>query len=144
MASEGNQARDGDGATPIDLATTYVHLGLGATVEVLRDFSWNEDALRTYEDRHAGDGDDGRLVMIGSNDSDWTTWECHPAGDELVVLLSGSATLVQERDDAVQRIELRAGDAVVNPRGVWHTLDVHEPTRSLYVTPGRGTEHRPR
>ena len=82
--------------------------------------------------------------MVGSNDADWTSWERHPAGSEVVVLLAGRATLVQDDDGTEHRIELRAGDAVMNPRGVWHTLDVHAPCRSLYITPGRGTEHRPR
>jgi hypothetical protein len=41
-------------------------------------------------------------------------------------------------------VELRAGLAVVNPRGAWHTVDVHEPGLALFITPGRGTEHRPR
>jgi hypothetical protein len=39
---------------------------------------------------------------------------------------------------------LQPGEAMVNPRGVWHTADVHEPGKGLFVTPGRGTEHRPR
>ena len=33
---------------------------------------------------------------------------------------------------------------LINPRGVWHTADVHEPGEGLFVTPGLGTEHRPR
>ena len=37
-----------------------------------------------------------------------------------------------------------AGDVIVNPAGVWHTADVHEPGAILTVTPGRGTENRPR
>jgi hypothetical protein len=41
-------------------------------------------------------------------------------------------------------VELRPGEAVVNPRNVWHTATVHEPGDALFVTPGRGTEHRPR
>ena len=37
-----------------------------------------------------------------------------------------------------------AGLGVVNPAGVWHTADVHEPGDILSITPGRGTEHKPR
>lgn len=40
--------------------------------------------------------------------------------------------------------QLHAGQAAINPRGVWHTADVHEPGSALFITPGRGTEHRPR
>jgi len=47
------------------------------------------------------------------------------------------------RDDGVS-VELRAGEAMVNPSGVWHTADTHEPTWFLTITPGVGTEHKPR
>jgi hypothetical protein len=32
---------------------------------------------------------------------------------------------------------------MINPPNVWHTARVHEPGRALFITPGRGTEHRP-
>ena len=82
--------------------------------------------------------------MIGTGESSWTTWERHPAGEELVVVLDGRMTLVQEIDAGQRRIDLRAGEGAINPRNVWHTSDIDEPCRTLFVTPGRGTEHRPR
>lgn len=127
-----------------DLDKTYVHLGLGATAEPLTDFRWDGEYLEQYEAAHADDGDDGRLVMIGDTKETWTVWERHPAGEEVVVLLSGRVTLIQEIDGEERRSEMRAGQAIVNPTGAWHTCDVHEPGRALYITPGRGTEHRPR
>jgi uncharacterized cupin superfamily protein len=87
---------------------------------------------------------EGRLVMIGPEEATWTSRERHLAGDEVVVALSGYQTLIQEVDGKQHRIELRAGQAVINPRRVWHTADVHEPGSALFITPGRGTEHRPR
>jgi len=131
-----------DGA--FDLSTTYVHLGLGATVIPLPGFGWDEESLERYTTEHGSDGDEGRLVVLSESRSDWTVWECHPNGDELVVLLDGSATVVQEADPGPRRVRLCPGDAVVNPRGVWHTADIHEPCRFLYVTSGRGTMHRDR
>jgi uncharacterized cupin superfamily protein len=127
-----------------DLTRTYVHLGLGATATELPDFQWDDEALASYERAHAADGDDGRLVVLSDSRRDWTMWECHPAGDELVVVVDGRSTLIQVREGAVVRIPMGPGQAAVNPRGVWHTADVHEPGRTLYVTPGRGTMHRPR
>jgi mannose-6-phosphate isomerase-like protein (cupin superfamily) len=127
-----------------DLARVYVHLGLGARAATLPDFTWSPEYLARYEADHAADGDDGRLVMIGPEAETWTSWERHPAGDEVVVLLSGHQTLIQDVDGEERRIELRPGQAVINPRGVWHTADVHEPGSALFITPGRGTEHRPR
>jgi len=127
-----------------DLDCTYLHLGLGATAEPLPEFRWDRDYLDRYVAEHAGDGDEGRLVMISRQEQTWTSWERHPAGDEVVVMLSGHTTLVQDVDGRETRIELRAGQAAINPRGVWHTADVHEPGPALFITPGRGTEHRPR
>lgn len=128
----------------IDLDHTYIHLGLGATAVPLPGFRWDQDYLERYETDHNADGDDGRLVMIGANQVTWTYWERHPAGDEVVLVLSGHTTVVQELSGREERIELRAGQAAINPRGVWHTADVHEAGKALYITPGRGTEHRPR
>jgi quercetin dioxygenase-like cupin family protein len=131
-------------AVSFDLSQVYVHLGLGARAETLPDFTWSEEYLRRYEADHEADGDEGRLVMIGPEEATWTSWERHPAGDEVVVALSGHQTLIQDLDGKQHRIELRAGQAVINPRGIWHTADVHEPGSVLFITPGRGTEHRPR
>jgi uncharacterized cupin superfamily protein len=127
-----------------DLSTTHVHLGLGSRVVAIPDFEWTADFLAKYTADHAADGDEGRLVMVGTGDSSWTSWERHPAGEELVVLLDGRMTLIQEIDGAERRVDLRAGEAAINPRNVWHTSDIDEPCRTLFVTPGRGTEHRPR
>jgi quercetin dioxygenase-like cupin family protein len=137
-------ADDTSGSGGFDLSSTYVHLGLGATTTPLPDFSWDAEAMERYEAAHRGDGDEGRLVLIGFSSNDWTVWERHPAGEELVVLLTGDATLIQQIDGTERRARLGPGSAVVNPRGVWHTADIHAPCRFLYVTPGRGTEHRPR
>lgn len=96
-----------------------------------------------YEDEHAADGDDGRLVAMSPQDRSWTSWERHPAGEEVVVLLSGRVDLVQDTDGEENVVELRPGFAAINPAGVWHRSVVHEPGQALFITPGRGTEHRP-
>lgn len=128
----------------LDLSQIYVHLGLGGRAETLPDFEWTEEFLQRYEAEHAADGDDGRLVIIGPQEATWSSWERHPAGDELVVMLSGRSDLIQDIDGEQRRIQLEAGQAAINPRGIWHTADVHEPGMALFITPGRGTEHRPR
>jgi uncharacterized cupin superfamily protein len=134
----------GPPAEAFDLATTHVHLGLGSRATLLPDFQWTADHLTAYEERFAADGDEGRLVMLGPTTASWTTWERHPAGEELVVLLSGRTDLIQRLDGGERRIALRPGQAVLNPAGMWHTADVHEPGQALFITPGRGTEHEPR
>ncbi len=127
-----------------NLATTYVHLGLGARARQLPDFEWSAEYLATYEADTASDGPEGRLVMISSSDDSWSSWERHPHGEELVVLLSGRATVIQQINDAEERVDLTAGHALINPAGVWHTADVYEPSTFLFITPGLATEHTPR
>lgn len=125
-----------------DLSHTYVHLGLGATAVPLPDFRWDDEYLEQYLADHATDGDEGRLVIVSGSESPWTFWERHPAGDEVAVLLSGCLTFIQEGGE--HRIKLRPGQAAITPRGTWHTADVEEASTLLFITPGRGTEHRPR
>jgi quercetin dioxygenase-like cupin family protein len=127
-----------------DLSKTHVHLGLGSRAIAIPDFEWSPEFLARYNAEHGVDGPEGRLVMMGSGDSSWTSWERHPAGEELVVVVEGRLTLIQEIDGAERRIEMAAGEAAINPRNVWHTADIHEPCRTLFVTPGTGTEHRRR
>jgi mannose-6-phosphate isomerase-like protein (cupin superfamily) len=125
-----------------DLSRTFIHLGLGARAIPLPDFEWSPGYLARYEDEHAADGDDGRLVTMSMQDRTWTSWERHPAGEEVVVLLSGRVDLVQDRAGQEKVVELRPGFAVINPAGVWHRSVVHEPGQAIFITPGRGTEHR--
>jgi mannose-6-phosphate isomerase-like protein (cupin superfamily) len=127
-----------------DLSRTFVHLGLGATATELPDFAWTREYLEGYERATASDGDEGRLVTMSSQHDTWTTWERHPAGAEVVVQLSGRAVLIQDLPDGENRLELGPGQAAINPKGVWHTADVLEPGEVLFITPGRGTEHRSR
>lgn len=77
-------------------------------------------------------------------DKDWDSWEKHPYGDEIVILLSGHMTFVLEMEQGDRTVELRvAGDYVVVPRDTWHTARTHDSSCMMFVTPGEGTEHRP-
>jgi mannose-6-phosphate isomerase-like protein (cupin superfamily) len=127
-----------------DLMSAVIHLGLDATATPLLDFQWTPEYLEGYGRRFAADGDEGRLVVMNRQAETWPQWERHPAGEEVVILLSGRVDLIQEIDGEHRRVELHPGMAVVNPPGVWHTADVLEPGDGLFITPGRGTEHRPR
>lgn len=83
------------------------------------------------------------LVAMHRFDADWSTWEMHPRGDEIVCLLSGRAEM-RLREDGSERVVLldTPGAFVIVPRGAWHTARVAEPTAMLFVTPGEGTENR--
>ena len=101
-----------------DLAHTFVHLGLDAAATPLPDFAWSPEYLDAYAARFAADGDEGRLVCVSPQEATWDTWERHPAGDEVVVLLSGRVDVIQEVEGTQRVVELRAGEAMVNPRNV--------------------------
>jgi quercetin dioxygenase-like cupin family protein len=128
----------------IDLTAAPIHLGLGSTAVAVDGFGWDGDALAAYATAVAADGAEGRLVMVFQGSTSWDAWERHPAGDEVVVCLSGRMTLVLDVDGEHRPVELGPCEAMINPAGAWHTADVHEPVVFLTITPGEGTEHRPR
>jgi len=130
-------------ADVFNLSDVFIHLGVGSTATPLPDFAWSPEYLAGYQERFAADGAEGRLICVMPQEETWDSWERHPAGDEVVLLLSGRVDLVQDLDGAEHVVELQAGQAVINPAGVWHTARVHEPGVALFVTPGRGTEAKP-
>ena len=67
----------------MNLATTYVHLQANrlSSLQPVTQTFWS-----TIEARR--DLDPGQLVMRFDFTGDWPTWEMHPAGDEVVTLLS--------------------------------------------------------
>ena len=120
-----------------------IHLGLGAKAVTEPEFSGME-WYDGYIERHGGDLDEGRLVSLFRFEERWTSWEMHPAGEE-VVCLQGRMTLHQELPDGgKESYELGPGDYAINPRGAWHTADADEPVVALFITAGKGTIHRPR
>jgi mannose-6-phosphate isomerase-like protein (cupin superfamily) len=81
------------------------------------------------------------LVSCFSFERDWDTWEMHPAGDELVCLLSGRASFEFEGRGVVAELSV-PGAFVVVPKGTWHTAYTSVPTKMLFITPGEGTQNK--
>lgn len=127
-----------------DLRTNPIHLGLGARAvaqPVFTGLEWYE----AYAARTHADGAEGRLVALHDFTGDWTSWEVHPEGDEVVVCTAGEMTLIQEREDGSTSAQvLAAGEYAINPAGTWHTADIAEAATALFITCGLGTLHRPR
>src|SRR5215831_3488835 len=71
----------------------------------------------------------GRLLTVLTMNADWTNWEMHPVGDELLFMLEGSATFRLDLPDGVKEVALNAGRLLVIPRGVWHTAKLSGPAR---------------
>jgi mannose-6-phosphate isomerase-like protein (cupin superfamily) len=127
----------GPNQSAFDLTSTYIQLRDGpdaAPVPVGKDF-WAQLAERT--DLH-----EGRLVMVGGQSADWTTWEMHPAGEEVLYLLSGALDLVLQNSDGDRTVKLRSGAAFIVPRGTWHRGILRSPYTMLSITYGAGTKHR--
>jgi mannose-6-phosphate isomerase-like protein (cupin superfamily) len=122
----------------IDLSTTYVHLDDGPAA---RPVPVGPDFWQTIDRRTDLAG--GRLVLVFRNAADWPTWEVHPAGEEIVYLLSGAVDLVLDEPDGPRTVALRPGQAVIVPRGVWHRGIVRTPGDTLHITYGEGTLNRP-
>lgn len=84
------------------------------------------------------------LVSAHQFSEDWPTWEVHPAGDEMVVLISGKVKLLMRVNGEDESVTLQTpGEYIVVPRGTWHTAKVAEPTNMLFITPGEGTLNEP-
>ena len=124
-----------------DLAGTFVVLDAAqraACVEVTPDIYERLD--RDF------DGFRGRtLVARYDFTEDWPTWEMHPAGDEVVVLLWGSADLVLDRGGRHEVVALaKPGEFVIVPKGMWHTARIARAASMLFITPGEGTRNESR
>ncbi len=121
-----------------------IHLGLGATAVAQPEMTGME-WYQGYDERHAGDGAEGRLVSMYRFTESWNAWEMHPAGDEVVLCLEGSMVLHQQfPDGGTATVTIGPGDYAINPPGVWHTADVEGEAAALFITAGLGTQHRPR
>jgi quercetin dioxygenase-like cupin family protein len=121
-----------------------IHLGLGARAVQQPEFTGME-WYEAYGPRNASDGREGRLVSFYTFTENWTSWEMHPAGDEVVLCVAGEMTVHQEKPDGTsETVTLRAGEYAINAPGVWHTADIESSATAVFITAGEGTEHRPR
>ena len=128
---------------PKRLTQHPIHLGLGATAISEPEFTGMEWYAQ-YAKRHEADGAEARLVSMYTFDAPWQSWEMHPEGAEVVLCTDGEMTLVQEIDGNEIRRTLGPGEYAINEPGVWHTADVTTQTTAIFITAGRGTQHRPR
>ena len=86
----------------------------------------------------------GYLMMQADATEDMKHWEMHPDGDELILCLSGQVTFEVETAGGLALVDLSpAAPVCLMPRGHWHRFRVQAPAKLLFVTFGRGTQHRP-
>lgn len=122
---------------PLDLASTFVVLqpDRSAVPVAVTPTIWQD------LDRDFGSFKGRALVSCFSFDRDWETWEMHPAGDEVVCLLSGRASFEFEGRGQVAELTV-PGACLIVPRGTWHTAHTTVPTKMLFITPGEGTQNK--
>jgi mannose-6-phosphate isomerase-like protein (cupin superfamily) len=128
----------------IDITKVPIHIGLAGTARPMEHFEWSDEGLAAYDQATRADGADGRMVMMLHTTGAWTTWERHPLGAEVVIACTGTHRFVQELYGGERVVAIAAGQALINPPGVWHTADSGEGGWIVTITPGLDTEHRPR
>ena len=88
-----------------------------------------------------------QLGSMHTFERDWPSWEKHPAGDEIVVLVQGCCQLLLANYGSLKTAQVHAlnkpGDYVVVPKDTWHTATIDESATLMFITPGEGTENRP-
>jgi mannose-6-phosphate isomerase-like protein (cupin superfamily) len=62
-------------------------------------------------------------------------WESHPAGDELIHILDGTATLEIVGEDGPRSFPLRGGMLAVIPQGAWHRFHSADGVTLMTATP---------
>ena len=120
------------------LETTYLALdGAGAVTPM----EGGEAFWRNVEGSAAAGG---TLVTVNGGEGDWPHWEMHPAGEEVLVVLEGTARILFEHPDGrTQTLEMTPGVTLTVPRGVWHRALGQRRLKTLFITYGAGTQHRP-
>lgn len=68
--------------------------------------------------------------------------EMHPDGDEVLYLISGKVRVTLETNP-VQVLDVFPGNGLIVPKGIWHRVDILEPSQIVYLTPGPSGEYRP-
>jgi mannose-6-phosphate isomerase-like protein (cupin superfamily) len=67
-------------------------------------------------------------------------WERHAGGDELVMVLEGTTTVVLLARSVEERVCLAESELLVVPAGTWHRFENSEQLKILTVTP-QPTDH---
>ena len=132
---------------PFDLGETPIHIPFGKNRQPFVPLPWFDfsgESFERYVQELGTEEEPGRIIMIETMITNWPSWERHTEGDELVIILEGSGIFIQEIDEELHRHPFKSGDTFLNPAGVWHTADVHETMRAIYITPCFGTEHKTR
>jgi mannose-6-phosphate isomerase-like protein (cupin superfamily) len=125
---------------PFSLAGAAVHIPPAGTASLLQ-----ADAIKAHLQRLPEGHLLGVFPIATSDDLHSDIWEMHPAGDEVLIMLTGE--LGVEYSDGSRRgtSSLQPSHGIVMPKGVWHRLVLREPGLLLALSPPQGTQssHNP-
>jgi quercetin dioxygenase-like cupin family protein len=128
--------------TVINLFQTSLRLMLDGTINGERSGGAVSEGDVVVSDS----GEQVRLTVgaVRMDESSRHKGERHPQADEIVMLLRGSAAIRLYAEDGgeAEKLALHPGTAAIVPAGVWHRIEVAEPSELLFATP-RVTELRP-
>jgi mannose-6-phosphate isomerase-like protein (cupin superfamily) len=68
-------------------------------------------------------------------------WERHPGGDEVVMVLGGTTTVILWTPGGEERFPLATNELIVIPAGMWHRFEGSDRLKVMTITP-QPTEHR--
>ena len=128
--------------TAANIESTYIRLRPDSSIEKLPvDASFWPRLM----EGQLGDFHHEYLVTGYTFSSDWPSWEIHPNGDEIVLMISGKATMILEaKEGRHEQVQLEEpGSFAFVPRNTWHTARIHAESRMLFITAGEGTRNRP-
>lgn len=123
------------GPLPISIDRALTSLGFLAERTPTTTADESEEAFRLLSTYRDG------AVFIGH----WagtSEWERHSAGDEIVMILDGEATISFVVEEHETTAPLRSGEMVIVPQGTWHRFTTPDGVKVLSVTP-QPTDHSP-
>ncbi|MET9296452.1 cupin [Streptomyces sp. NPDC003077] len=119
--------------TPIDLFASALHIHPGGDVRA---------AGRRMTSGDSGAWQIATFHVETDADVHADHWEMHPEADEAVCCLTGGFRLFLRPagpDGTEDVVRLRAGSAVIVPRGCWHRLELDAPSDLMSITLRQGT-----
>jgi mannose-6-phosphate isomerase-like protein (cupin superfamily) len=127
-------------ADPFNVASTFLRLRPDSSVEKIPA----EGFWARLMGGELGDFRNEYIVVTSTFSEDWSSWEIHPNGDEVVFLLSGRVRMILETPGGNTEVVLeKTGDFAFVPRGTWHTGKTNTTTTMFFITAGAGTRVRP-
>lgn len=128
--------------TSHELAANYLRLSPDSSIEILDGGPPFWEKLMSGQ---LGRFENEYLVTSLTFTEDWSSWENHVNGDEIVFLISGRAEFMLEFEDDTASVVLDTpGRYIKVPKNTWHTACTDVETTMLFITAGEGTQVRPK